>query len=463
MQIRSTVRVLRTRGSALCLAALCGAALPATAHANGRYPKADQLVVMPDHPDFLVVRATFGLLISSDTGQSWDWVCERAMGYSGIQDPSLALMEGGTILAGLDEGLARASNAGCNWGFSEADLGDAPVIDVTVPRTRPSSALALIWDPRAGDGGYSSRILSSDDNARTFVPYGNAIDPSVLVLTLDTAGSDAHRVYASGTRTVGEAREGLLFSSNDDGEHWTEHPVPFDPKLEQGVYIAAIDPNDANVLYLRTSSVSTSRLLVTRDGGETFRVAYSGSLLAFALSPDGSQLYFGGEDGLHAGTAADLKFEQRSQLRLLCLAATGSTLYACSDEHNGFTVGASTDGGFSFEPKLHLNTVRGPLACTESAASASCAGEWPATRARLGIIGDGAAGASGAAGAASDGTGDPEALAGAGPAPSGDAGSGCSVGAARQAVGSGLLLGVLGAWLSRRARRSRGSSRPPAR
>jgi hypothetical protein len=50
-----------------------------------------------------------------------------------------------------------------------------------------------------------------------------------------------------------------------------------------------------------------------------------------------------------SGLASDLKFERRSTLRLLCLAATPDTLYACSDEHSGLTVGASSDGGFTFE------------------------------------------------------------------------------------------------------------------
>ena len=269
--------------SALLLAAgIMGQSVEA--HANGRYPKADQLVLSTDRPGFMVARTTFGFLISNDAGEHWDWVCERAIGYSGIQDPTLGLMEDGTIIASLSEGISRSTDLGCNWGFAEADLSDSPVIDLTVRKDQPNSALALVWD--AQSVSYSSRFLQTDDNGRTFVPYGSPIDPTVLVSTLDTAPTDLHRAYASGTRSTNGVRAGLFFCSKDDGEHWTEYAVPFDPKLEQGVYIAAVDPHDADTVYLRTNSSTTSRLLVTHDAGQHFDVIYTGSLLAFALSPD---------------------------------------------------------------------------------------------------------------------------------------------------------------------------------
>src|SRR6188768_1405536 len=88
------------------------------ARANGRYPKADQLVIAPDDSEFLVARSTFGMLVSHDSGQNWDWICERAVGYSGVQDPTIGLMANGTIIASLSEGIARTADRGCNWAFS---------------------------------------------------------------------------------------------------------------------------------------------------------------------------------------------------------------------------------------------------------------------------------------------------------------------------------------------------------
>jgi hypothetical protein len=377
VSMRPCLRTARLAfASGLFAAILCSSP---SAHANGRYPKADQLIIAPDDANFLTVRTTFGFLVSDDSGKNWDWICERAIGYSGAQDPTIGLLGGGAIIASLSEGIARSADHGCTWGFSQANLGDSPVIDLTVHQAAPSHALALVWD--AQTIGYSSRILASNDGGRSFLPYGTPIDPSVLVTTIDIAPSNPERVYASGTRYVDGARAGLLFMSDDAGRHWTEYPVPLVAKLEEGVYIAAVDPKDADTLYLRTSSASVSRLLVSHDGGKQVSAIYSGSLLSFALSPDGKQLYFGGEDGLHGGSSSDTQFEKRADLRVLCLAATADTVYACSDEYSGFTVGASSDGGSTFEPLLHLKTVRGPLSCS----AAECESEWPVVSAQLGI------------------------------------------------------------------------------
>jgi hypothetical protein len=441
---------IRTASAALLVSLLLSSAREA--QANGRYPKADQLVVAPDRPGFMALRTTFGFLLTTDAGLHWDWVCESAIGYSGVQDPTLGLMEHGTVIASLSEGIARSTDFGCNWGFAEADLGDSPVIDLSVRKDEPSRALALLWDAQAVS--YSSRFVQSDDNGRTFVPYGSAIDASVLVSTLDAAASDPHRAYASGTRTLNGVRVGLFFASLDDGEHWTEYPVPFDPKLEQGVYIAAVDPRHADTVYLRTNSATASRLLVTHDAGQHFEVAYSGSLLAFALSPDGSRLYFGGEDGLHTGLASDLAFTQGATLRLLCLAATDSAVYACSDEHSGFTVGASSDDGLTFAPLLHLKTVDGPLACGSNDAAAACAKDWPLVSAQLGIPES----------SLDAGVPDSASLADADPPPSATKHGSCalaSVGASRRS-GLALLLALGALCLSRRYR-SRAPRRLPAR
>ena len=453
-QVRSPSRTGTARAVTGLALGLCLSCFSHEAGANGRFPKADQLVIAPDDGNFLVARTTFGFLVSQDAGQNWDWICERAIGYSGVQDPTIGLMPGGTIIASLSEGVARSTDRGCNWTLSEAALSDSPVIDLTVSRGPPHRALALVWD--AQRVGYSSRILASADDGRSFVPYGSPIDEAVLVTTLDTAASNVHRVYASGTRSVDGVRSAWLFASNDDGEHWTEHRVPFDPKLEQGVYIAAVDPEDADTLYLRTSSATVSRLLVSHDGGKQIEAVYSGSLLSFALSPDGRQLYFGGEDGLHGGLASDLKFERRSSLRVLCLAATADTVYACSDEHSGFTVGASRDGGSTFEPLLHLKTVRGPLACS----AAECESDWPLVQAQLGIPQKGDSGAGSDANADDAGTGGD--AGNTSPEPPRASTSSCAVGFAQSSSSSAVALTLALLSLSRR-RKSRARSRLPAK
>jgi hypothetical protein len=116
-------------------------------------------------------------------------------------------------------------------------------------------------------------------------------------------------------------------------------------------------------------------------------------MLGFALAPDGSKVYVGGVmDGVNVASTADFVFAKKSTTPVQCLAASGTTLFACSDDRTGgFAVGVSTDDGATFAPMLHLRDIRGPLACGAGTATAQCAQYWPGIRDSL----DGGANAAG--------------------------------------------------------------------
>src|SRR5262249_13015982 len=159
-----------------------------------------------------------------------------------------------------------------------------------------------------------------------------------------------HRVYVSGQLSDGNA---VLLVSNDDAQHWAAHTFPIDPAREIGAFIAAVDPQNADRVYVRVARAFDTRLVVTDDGGGSFRDVRTtlGRMLGFALSPDGSKVYFGGpRDGLMLASRSDLAFVQRSTLDVECLATSGTTLYACSTEPSGFLVGSSDDDGATFAP-----------------------------------------------------------------------------------------------------------------
>ncbi|MBA3780037.1 MAG: pseudouridine-5'-phosphate glycosidase [Chloroflexi bacterium] len=60
----------------------------------------------------IFLRATFGILVSRDAGKTWQWICERALGYEGSWDPPIAVTRDGRLWVGLDQlaltELARA-------------------------------------------------------------------------------------------------------------------------------------------------------------------------------------------------------------------------------------------------------------------------------------------------------------------------------------------------------------------
>ncbi|WP_394843387.1 hypothetical protein LZC95_40865 [Pendulispora brunnea] len=359
------------------------------AHANGRFPAASQLVVFPRTPERLVLRTTFGILFSHDRGATWDWVCERAVGYGGQYDPAIGIV-GDNVLAGTFEGLSVTQDLGCSWNFAGGGLKGQVVIDVTSRPGNPAGALALTSTYRLDDAGagYTSDIYETTDEGSSWSRLGIGLPTYAIAETVDTAPSDGARIYASAFRRKGESIEGLFYASKDNGHTFSETLIEL--TLNEGApFIAAVDPLNADRVYVRTTAGSASRLLVTDDGGKTFRTARTGpAILGFALSGDGSKVWVGGTDGLYEASRDDFALTKKSAAQIQCLTWFQGTLYACSTESSGFILGASTDDGVTFAPLLHLATVRGPLACASATPTANCIIEWPAIRDQLGIVDD---------------------------------------------------------------------------
>src|ERR1700722_19174295 len=136
------------------------------ARANGRYPDATQLAVMPGNPDRIVLRATYGFLFTSDRGGHWNWVCEQGIGYGSMQeDPEIGITMNGTTVAGTAEGLTVSTDQGCSWSFARGGLANEFVIDLVVRPDAPNTVLALTatYDGTtdAGVSTYYSQVFIS--------------------------------------------------------------------------------------------------------------------------------------------------------------------------------------------------------------------------------------------------------------------------------------------------------------
>ncbi|WP_437994935.1 hypothetical protein WMF26_26340 [Sorangium sp. So ce185] len=451
-------------------AAAAGLALSAAAPAlaNGRYPTAGQILVDPADPEHIVVRATYGVLTTRDGGERWSWICEAAVGYSGFEDPMMVVTADGSMLAGLFDGLSATHDGGCDWQLAEGALARRNIVDLSIDRADPASVLLLGSSVMASDA-ILTQVWASKDDGRTWTQAGEDFPSTFLGVTLDSAPSDPRRIYVSGRRN-GPTFQGIVRRSDDRGATWEELDVPGSDDRNLP-YLGAVDPEDPDVVYVRRDGDGADALLVSRDGGATWREVFQAvSLLGLALSPDGTRIAAGSDmDGLWVAPTDTLEFTQVGQLGVRCLTWTARGLYACADELvDGFSAGVSTDGGATFSPLMTLDRLCGPpAACgAEGSTGRTCPDLWPATASFVGAArsceaGAASGGAAGAGGSAASADGG-EAGVGAGGSGA-SAGGGCSCeasGGGRAGALAGCLVAAGGALLRAR-RRGRRRARAP--
>lgn len=387
------------------------------ARANGRFPRAQQLLEDPADPEHLILRTTYGVLRTQNAGQDWFWICERAIGYGGVEDPALGLTATGTLLAGVFDGLAVSPDTGCSWSFQAGAMAARYVVDLTVERADRMRALAMVSMGR-GAGVFLNQLHRTTDGGASFAQLGPDLPADVLGLTLDPAPSDPSRIYVSALEFAdGGGAQGVLLRSIDDGASWTRLPIS-GTSLVDSPFIAAIDPVDPQRIYVRISGPTEDYMLVSADGGASYqeRIRKNAELYGFALSPDGKTVLAGFGDprdgttvdeaalGIWSASTTDYSFQRIYTEPVACLTWTPTRLYACTGQFDaGFEVGASSDGGKTFSSLMQLKDLQGPLECpATTTVGSTCGADWPAT---CDAIGKCPIGSGGAAGAGSGGTG----------------------------------------------------------
>lgn len=359
------------------------------AHANGRFPYANQLVVNPNDPNTILVRTTFGLLLSADGGKTFQWVCEQIIGFTNGQDPGIAVFGDGSFAVAGFYGLAMSHDNACSFPFIGGGLDKQYVIDVAVEKKAPASAVALTATQHP-DGTSFVQVFDTSDNGTTWSAAGVPLRNDFVVTTIEIAPSRPQRIYVAGLVAAGGVGNGFVVASDDNGATWS------DPTLvPANLYLSAVDPVDPDLVYVRGLGAPNDELFVSFDGAKTLTsvLTITGSMRGFALSPDGSKIAIGGPEvgtlladrvtAGEAGTDAGLPvFATQSTKPINCLTWTPDAMYACGQTMVGgdFVVARSTDVGVTWTPLLKtLQDIAGTYSrCAPGTPYAQlCISDWP--------------------------------------------------------------------------------------
>jgi photosystem II stability/assembly factor-like uncharacterized protein len=327
---------------------------------------------------------TFGLLLSTDSGASWN-----------PPDPELALVQvnaltsdpsaPGSLFAATNAGVMHSSDAGGTWDL----VTGGPVADVWAVAADPyavgtfyaatrgnlfkTSDNGLKWERLSGLGhvqiysvvvigdgpgtvvvGTGRGIFRSQDGGRTWVlgsgltyqgPYG-PVEPSVFQLA-----------SAPGSSVLYAPDDFYIYRSADAGATWETY-TSLTPLLDSSIVVMGVDPSDSQRVYAMTQG---NLLFMSPDGGLTWAlVSYLTNSFIYAyptrisVDPaDRSRIYLGTAEGLYRSTDGGKSFADLTSgipvpdfINEIITDVASGQLFVAAD--SGTFV--STDGGDSWTP-----------------------------------------------------------------------------------------------------------------
>lgn len=350
--------------TALLLALLCG-----VAHANGRAPVTNGVFFKPGDPHTLLVRSTFGLLISHDDGCTFDWICEGNIGYGGSFDPKYAVGADGTIFATSYHGLRVSRDAGCSFTTATPDEW-VDALDIG-----PTGDL---WIATASTGE-TNDVFHSIDNGMTFQSL-NMPTTVGFYHSIKVAPSNAQRIYLTENETAGTPAM-HLYRSDNAGTMFTPEPLTgVTAGSSPLALVAAVDPANADIVYMISVAASppTGDILYrSTDGAATFQpVLTTQNAIRDVVIADAQHVYVtttvilanGSEQGgpAFSSTNGGATFGPLANAPLLdCLgkAPDGSLIGCGANWDPDFMAVAKSIDGATWSKVWRFVNMAGPLTC----------------------------------------------------------------------------------------------------
>lgn len=369
-------------GGARLFVAMAALTLPSLALANGAFPDEFSIHFPAGAPHRILVGANFGLLVTEDDGATWryacePWICEGSSAAVGQYNVAFYQLTADDVILAQSRNVVRSQDDACTWPISSGAISGQVVTDLFADPNDATFVLAILVTATG------SSVVPSHDGGKTFV------DPPLYQTNELLTGIEISRtlprvIYAT---TVPQSGVGAtLLRSDDSGMTW--NPTPLDIPSGTQPLIVAIDPADANTLYLRVVGALSDSIWITTNAGQNFDTSLSinGQFNAFLRATDGS-LYAGELAGvLHVRAPGGTGWTSHVAPHFRCLGQrTGeSRIYACGDMGiDGFSVGYSDDGGATFHRMMSFTDLLGLLTC--SPVSNNCQAHWERIQGVLGI------------------------------------------------------------------------------
>ncbi len=388
------------------VAALLVAGLAGTAAANGRDPFMSTINFKVGDNTKIMGGATFGLIRSDDNGATWQWYCERAVGYGGTYDPDYVFSSTGAVFATTFDGLKVMRD------------------DCTFAATPPGMTF-ITHVERGGDGAVyfsasdpmDTKIYKSTDDGVTF-PTSVSIPGTADAWwqTLTVAPSNSQRVYLTGYRlpkqctsnssnpgdactlpadcpggTCEAQKEFLLYRSNDGATSFVAMSLTgiTPTSTNSAIEIAGIDPTDEDIIYARVTLESTTTgesIYRSNDAGATWTKILSKSPniggIAFLVRYDGSCVAGTRDIGawksayvtnVGCGGTGNTWVDLPTAPHIGCLAEDDANeVWACTQNNESVQLGITSDG-FGIMKSSDLAAWTGVLRFQDIQAPVTCA------------------------------------------------------------------------------------------
>lgn len=328
------------------------------AQAHGRPPFIGELRFHPTDPMTMVARATWGLVLTTDGGESWSWICATVTGADPTrEDPAIHVTNDGAVLVGTFNGLARSTSDRCEFVHPAPELENVYVIDVFGRRSEADTVYAIVTS-----GGGDDFLYRSTDAGMTFEALGEPFGDGLLLERVRVAPSDGDVVYLSGAipqSTPDSVRRAFFLRSADAGLSFVQTEVPLEDG-ERNLHLLDVDPTDPMRALVRVTRRITDtrpeRVLLTEDGGATFVTAGRAPEVSDgAFTRDGTGAYVTSADveGLFVSDDAGRTFTATTPGNFRCVETRGDELWLCAYElRDGYSLGRSQDGGETIEEEL---------------------------------------------------------------------------------------------------------------